>query len=220
MKRRILVRHGQSIGNIDPHNYELMPDYAITLTPKGIMQARDAGAQLNKIEGTFGIYYSPYFRARRTTEAILSLLDPGRVKFVRRDDRLREQESPLKITMTDEKTRYHNGKYFETYPRGESYCDVYDRLAGQRETAIREAGYLSVDNVVCIGHGTEMLVDVGACLNLTTEDVQLIHTPENCAIIVLDFQPDGSYKLDESYTKLTRRSHDVCLYQYSPKISE
>lgn len=35
-KRIVLVRHGESQGNVDDAIYETVPDHALSLTPKGI----------------------------------------------------------------------------------------------------------------------------------------------------------------------------------------
>ncbi|EMS65543.1 hypothetical protein TRIUR3_28745 [Triticum urartu] len=42
-KRIILVRHGESQGNLDMSAYSTTPDYRIPLTPRGVEQARAAG---------------------------------------------------------------------------------------------------------------------------------------------------------------------------------
>ena len=45
-KRIILIRHGESEGNVDRLNYETIPDYALNLTNTGQEQARIAGKQI------------------------------------------------------------------------------------------------------------------------------------------------------------------------------
>ena len=47
--RIILVRHGESEGNADKHQYRTIPDYALMLTPRGIEQARQAGKEIKGI---------------------------------------------------------------------------------------------------------------------------------------------------------------------------
>lgn len=215
MKRRILIRHGESLGNVDPSKYFEMPDHAIPLTQNGIQQAIQAGQQLNNIEGSFGFYYSPYHRAMATMQNIVAQIDPQRIKFCRRDDRLREHETPHKITLSESRERYHNGKYFYRFAHGESCCDVFDRLASQRETALREASMVNADNIVCVGHGTQIVVDLAACLNIDINQAQLIETPRNCAIFVLDFLKDGSYAVSStSFDQITKRSLNIYKYQF------
>ena len=55
-KRIILIRHGESEGNVDRAIYNVKPDYALELTEKGKQQARDVGkklADLVKGQSTF-----------------------------------------------------------------------------------------------------------------------------------------------------------------------
>lgn len=42
-KRIILIRHGESEGNVDKNIYEQKPDYALELTHRGIHQAKEVG---------------------------------------------------------------------------------------------------------------------------------------------------------------------------------
>ena len=66
--RIILIRHGESEGNADKHQYLLTPDYALMLTPKGIEQAQQAGLKIKEVVGaeTIHAYVSPYYRTRQT----------------------------------------------------------------------------------------------------------------------------------------------------------
>ncbi|KAF3531686.1 hypothetical protein DY000_02043877 [Brassica cretica] len=48
-KRIILVRHGESEGNLDTSAYATTPDHKIQLTESGLLQAREAGARLRSL---------------------------------------------------------------------------------------------------------------------------------------------------------------------------
>jgi hypothetical protein len=48
-KRIIVVRHGESQGNLDPGAYTTTPDYKIPLTSQGISQARLTGSQIRHL---------------------------------------------------------------------------------------------------------------------------------------------------------------------------
>ena len=50
-KRIILVRHGESGGNVDRNLYCSTPDSRITLTERGFAQGRAAGVQIRKLVG-------------------------------------------------------------------------------------------------------------------------------------------------------------------------
>ena len=67
--RLLLLRHGQSEGNVDRKVYADVPDYALQLSELGRQQARDAGQRINPLltRGTGGIrfYVSPRRRRGR-----------------------------------------------------------------------------------------------------------------------------------------------------------
>lgn len=48
-KRIILIRHGESEANVNPHLFASVPDYAIELTEKGREQALNAGKRLKEL---------------------------------------------------------------------------------------------------------------------------------------------------------------------------
>ena len=54
--RIILIRHGESEGNVDKNQYQFIPDYALNLTSKGIEQAHRAGNEIKNIVGSESIY--------------------------------------------------------------------------------------------------------------------------------------------------------------------
>ncbi|CAF1607596.1 unnamed protein product, partial [Didymodactylos carnosus] len=70
--RIILVRHGESQGNLDTSIYARLPDPQVSLTDTGVEQAYNVGKQLKEIikDGTVYVYLSPYTRSKRTYEAI------------------------------------------------------------------------------------------------------------------------------------------------------
>ncbi len=71
-RRIILVRHGESEGNVDHAAYSRIPDSRIRLTERGLRQARAAGHALGSRpelvgpRAPFRVYYSPYMRSRQT----------------------------------------------------------------------------------------------------------------------------------------------------------
>lgn len=49
--RLILLRHGESIGNVDESAFCRIPDHAMDLTRRGMQQARDAGVRMREVLG-------------------------------------------------------------------------------------------------------------------------------------------------------------------------
>src|SRR5690242_15788639 len=90
-RRIILIRHGESQGNIDDSIYETVPDHALTLTAKGREEATAAGSWLRAYlqDEPVTLYTSPYVRTRQTAD----LLGLGiESEAMRTEPRLREQD--------------------------------------------------------------------------------------------------------------------------------
>lgn len=140
-KRIILVRHGESQGNLDTAAYTTTPDHGIPLTPQGITQARLVGANLRRIVSGDGscpnwrvyFYVSPYNRTRSTLREIGRSFSKKRVIGVREECRIREQDfgnfqvqERMKVI---KETRERFGRFYYRFPEGESAADVFDRVS-------------------------------------------------------------------------------------------
>ncbi|GAA3144949.1 hypothetical protein GCM10017687_72380 [Streptomyces echinatus] len=139
-RRIVLVRHGESTGNVDDSVYEREPDHALGLTERGWRQAEETGRQLRELFGRepVSVYVSPY---RRTLETLRAFhLDPDLIR-VREEPRLREQDWGNWQDRDDvrlQKTyRDAYGHFFFRFPQGESGADVYDRVGGFLESLYR-----------------------------------------------------------------------------------
>jgi broad specificity phosphatase PhoE len=97
----VLVRHGQSEGNVDEGAYTRVPDPLIGLTPKGRRDAEDCGRRLHRLFSDDGnkeddwkvyFYVSPYRRTLETLRGIGLAFDAGRIAGVREEPRIREQD--------------------------------------------------------------------------------------------------------------------------------
>lgn len=99
-RRIILVRHGQSEGNVDESAYTRIPDPKIGLTPTGWAQAEACGSQIRDlVAGDPGgddwkvyFYVSPYRRTLETLDGIGRAFERDRIAGVREEPRLREQD--------------------------------------------------------------------------------------------------------------------------------
>jgi hypothetical protein len=76
-RRIVIIRHGNSKGNVDETEYSRTPDSRVELTEKGWEQARQAGEQLRAMLLPDGrasrvfVYCSPYIRCQQTLEGVL-----------------------------------------------------------------------------------------------------------------------------------------------------
>src|SRR5512140_554251 len=77
--RILLVRHGESLGNVDPTIHATTADHAVPLSARGVDQAREAGravaAHYAKVLGDerphVRLWVSPYKRTRQTADALM-----------------------------------------------------------------------------------------------------------------------------------------------------
>eukprot|EP01043_Picozoa_sp_COSAG02_P023262 COSAG02_NODE_1237_length_13725_cov_27.071921_14_plen_557_part_00 len=157
-RRVILVRHGESEGNVDLDIYRTKPDAALRLTPKGKAQAVEAGKKLRADIGDSKVHFivSPYTRTRETLHGILQAFDdPSQINAIVEDPRIREQEfgmyqvrswpavvslsrPAIKFTVLPAqdpekmpeimRERRQIGSFYYRFPDGESGADVYDRV--------------------------------------------------------------------------------------------
>lgn len=137
-KRIILVRHGESQGNLDTAAYTTTPDHKIDLTANGIAQARMAGARMRAVMASSPnwrvyFYVSPYARTRSTLREIGRSFSKRRVIGVREECRIREQdfgnfqEQERMDSIMETRMRY--GRFYYRFPEGESAADVFDRVS-------------------------------------------------------------------------------------------
>jgi broad specificity phosphatase PhoE len=205
-KNIFLIRHGESVGNVDKSVYLHTPDWKIPLTYNGREQARLAGStvhNLGELSSGWMIYTSPYKRAVQTTEMMLSEFHEASIDrtSVKEDPRLREQEygnfsSPEEYDAT-EKERIHFGPFFYRFHKGESGADVYDRCSGFLESLYRDFEKESFpDNVIIVTHGFTLRVFLMRWFRYDVEYFHRLRNPDNAEIfhMALD-RHTGKYNL-------------------------
>jgi len=141
-KRIILLRHGESQGNMDAKTYTTIPDHKIPLTVKGLAQAWGAGVEIrdviscNNTTSNWKVYFyvSPYQRTLSTLREIGLSFSRKEIIGVDEDCRLREQafgnfqdEKKMKV-LKIKKEEY--GQFFYRFPDGESIAALSDRVSG------------------------------------------------------------------------------------------
>lgn len=143
-KRIMLIRHGESYGNVDESVYEKTPDWRVRLSARGHRQAVEAGQRLKAAIGDDPcvFYVSPYYRTRETFANVAMQLSPGQLVEYRMEPRLREQDfgnfqqSEGMRSAKEERAKF--GRFFYRFPNGESGADVYDRVSTFLETLARD----------------------------------------------------------------------------------
>ncbi|MEV6107193.1 histidine phosphatase family protein [Streptomyces sp. NPDC051940] len=205
-RRIVLIRHGESEGNVDDTIYEREPDHALRLTERGRQQARRAGERLRELFGDERVsaYVSPY---RRTQETLVHMrLDRARMRILE-EPRLREQDwgnwqDPEEVRM-QKVYRDAYGHFFFRFPQGESGADVYDRVG-----AFLESLYRSFDkpdnpeNVLLVTHGLTMRLFCMRWFHWTVAEFESLSNPGNAEtrMLLLD-EATGRYHLDRPFER-------------------
>ncbi len=162
-KRIVLLRHGESEGNIrssDDISFEDKANHAFALTEKGREQARTAGMRLRGGWPEFDSYFCSTFQR---TQETLSLAYPSAIPVI--DSRLNElwrgiwhtmsREKVLELYPEESRIREREGEYHYRPPGGQSCQDVelmiYSFLLSLR------ADYAG-KNVLISAHGNWMLL--------------------------------------------------------------
>jgi broad specificity phosphatase PhoE len=218
--RIILIRHGESEGNLDRNTYAEKQDYKLLLTPLGEEQADEAGKKLKSIIGHERIlfYLSPLWRTRMTFEHVAKHFDKEQYRW-KEDPMLREQEwghfRDLKanIQIDDERNKF--GTFYYRIKDGESCADVYDRVSDFMHSLYRDfEKHYFPENAVIVTHGMTLRLFLMRWFHWTVEEFETLRNPKNAEIIVMELEPqNGKYKL---ITELKRKNiKDEDEYQWS-----
>lgn len=219
-KRIILIRHGESEGNLDRNTYANKQDYKLLLTTHGVNQAEHAGAELKKIIGDENaiFYVSPLWRTRMTFEHIARHLDRDKFRW-REDPRLREQEwghfRDLKanIQIDDERNKF--GTFYYRIKDGESCADVFDRMSDFMHSLYRSFEKESFEeNVVIITHGMTLRMFLMRWYHWTVEEFETLRNPKNCEIVQMQLNTaNNKYELISDLKRRKLAESDI--YKWS-----
>jgi broad specificity phosphatase PhoE len=213
MRRLILVRHGESMGNVARERAEASAadvididqrDPDVPLSGLGVQQAQAFGcwlAELSPADRPVEVWSSPYRRAVQTAAEALTAAELALP--IRRDERLRDRELGILdlLTSTGVRNRYPEeavrrrwlGKLYYRPPGGESWADVALRLRSLLADLDRRdpAGPLLL---VC--HDAVILLIRYVLENL--DEAELFELARagsirNAALTMLDRDEDGSW---------------------------
>lgn len=214
-KRIILVRHGESEGNVDECAYVKIPDNKISLTEKGWKQAILCGQNIRKLIESDGVenwqvyfYVSPYKRSLQSLRGIGMAFERERIAGVREEPRLREQDfgnfQDREKMRVDKEKRLRFGRFFYRFPDGESAADVYDRITGFRETLradidigrFQRPESRSKDvNLVIVSHGLTLRVFLARWYKWTVKQFEGLGNFSNSGLLVMQLGTGGRYSL-------------------------
>lgn len=220
-RRIILVRHGESEGNVDESVYTRTADPKISLTEKGKTQAKECGKTIKEMIEKDGIeswkvyfYVSPYRRTRETLRYVGRAFERSRIAGVREEPRLREQDfgnfQDREKMRVEKKLRNLYGRFFFRFPDGESAADVYDRITGFRETLRSDIDIGRFQppgdrnpgmNLVIVSHGLTLRVFLMRWYKWTVEQFHGLNNFGNGKMLVMEKGYGGRYSLAVHHTE-------------------
>ncbi|XP_065858336.1 phosphoglycerate mutase-like protein AT74 isoform X2 [Euphorbia lathyris] len=223
-RRIILVRHGESEGNVDETVYTRVADPKIELTKKGRGQAIECGGEIREMIEKDGaddwkvyFYVSPYKRTLQTLQNLARPFERRRIAGVREEPRLREQDFGNfqdREKMRVEKTlRILYGRFFYRFPNGESAADVYDRITGFRETLkadidigrFQPPGERSPNvNLVIVSHGLTLRVFLMRWYKWTVKQYEGLYNFGNGRMLVMEKGHGGSLLMHHTEQELRK----------------
>ncbi len=198
--RIILLRHAESLGNVDELAYTRIPDHALPLTDAGRAQAGRTGPVLKEIlDGERpAVYVSPYLRTRET----LRLLDiRNACERIVPEPRLREQDwgnlQDPDEQEVEKQRRHEFGHFFYRLPHGESGADVDDRVAAFL-SELASCGESHPKTVLIVSHGLTIRLLCRRLFGWSIELFESLSNPRTCEYRVAERQGD-KWTLDRPF---------------------
>lgn len=187
------VRHGESLGNINPEAYKMMPEWKIHLTEEGKKQAEKVGKDLSYMMHYATMISSPYVRARETASIIKDQFHKARIfSHIENVLTIERAWGNLRDEVEQFKTREERNHLFDFYRRptgGESFADVYQRAFVFLEYLKNNFKYDQSDpwdkenNIIIVSHGEFLKVLLMIIDGNTVEEFDGLPNPKNCEII-------------------------------------
>lgn len=211
------MRHGESLGNVDESAYVSIPDWKVSLTPRGRKQAYEAGKELKSIVGKEQVffYYSPYKRTTQTTREVCKHFETDQIVSLREEPRISEQQfgnfQNVEQVLMAKQERHEFGRFYYRFKSGEAGLDVYSRISSFISTLVRDcqqyqkAGYdLDNINVVIVTHGLSLRLFLMRWFQFSVEEFEASQNPDNAQLVVMVKKCVGGnrwYELTDEHRK-------------------
>lgn len=221
--RIIMVRHGQSEGNIDASLYRDKGDNLMELTDTGSAQALEAGKRIKEIIGKeqMIVYVSPF---QRTVQTMRNLRTHFEDNIVRTEIEPAVREQEFGNLQDEEFKKYREeqmaiGRFWYRFPTGESGADVYARVDLFWEALLRlntHPDRAPINNVLIVTHGLTMRLLLMRMNRWSPDTFETVWNPENCGIWILkkdlSLDADLPYVLDDSEGSMPKSTRNLKVY--------
>ena len=227
-KRIILVRHGESMGNVDESTYVSQADWRIPLTSEGKHQAVQAGSTIAKLIGKQGntfFYVSPYMRTRQTLKGIMTQIPRTQIHGLREEPRIAEQQfgnfQNVQRVQEAKVERKRFGRFFYRFPNGEAGFDVYSRVTSFISTVMRDCTQFRAEqqdfdnfNICIVTHGLTLRLFLMRWFQYSVTEFEDSFNPNNGAVVVLERKTNAKTGLQwYELTKESRKSLNLPIYE-------
>lgn len=216
----ILVRHGESEGNVDYQVHRDQADHTIALSSRGHLQAKEAAEKIqnhlrnNKLiisaNPKVRLWSSPYLRTKQTAEAILPIEWEDKELIIndyKEDVALSEQQFGLFDGLNDQeletnfpkeyahydKQERHMGRFWARMPCGESRFDVVMRVHQAFGTWQRDAERNGIRNIIVVSHGVTIRAIVMRWCHYSTDWFEREPNPPNASVRIIRNGNDLGY---------------------------
>lgn len=209
LKTLFVMRHCESLEDVDKAAYERIADEDMPLTESGKEQAAGFGVRLAqdfKIRRKVQFFLSPSKRVLETAKIIAENLGPSIEKTLTADSLIAKQDWG-NVTVHNraeiEKERYRIGVLRYQFPGGESGAEMLFRFNLFAKKLQKELEKPSTESILVITHGFEMRVLLKSLLGWSEEYFESLAHPKHCEVKRVVYDRGAFVLLDEM------RVHDL-----------
>lgn len=226
--RIFVVRHAESLGNVDESTYQHTVDPNVPLTQFGYQkQAVPCGEFLRTQCGDSKprIYYSPFVRTDQTKDGIVEGFG-GKDKFekIYEDPFLIEQDFGIFSLVTDNAERERlfpeeykvfrmlmesEHRFYAKGPGGESRLDVVARVRNNIDSIMRDA-HEGVQDFIIVTHGVTSRAFEMSFMHRGVKWFEKSRNPHNCDVVLIEGDREHGYKASKVYEG-AKRTADMAL---------
>lgn len=208
-KKLFVMRHCESLEDIDKAAYERIADEDMPLTECGKEQAASFGAEFAQnlgLSAKIHLILSPSKRVLETARIIVNNL-PSHIRWSLSTDELIVKQNWGNVTIHNrseiEKERYRIGVLRYCFPGGESGAEMLFRFDFFSKKLGQEMSDPLTENIMVITHGFEMRVLLKSLLNWSEEYFESLAHPRHCELKRVAYDHGEFTLLDEM------RTHDL-----------